>query len=78
MKKQALHWQFYEQHRRTGPTRRETAHWTRLRPSQGKKQGFADMKKPPNLRRFGGFVVEHIGFEPMTSTLPVWHSSQLS
>ncbi len=24
------------------------------------------------------FLVEHIGLEPMTSTLPVWHSSQLS
>ena len=24
------------------------------------------------------FVVEHTGFEPVTSTLPVWHSSQLS
>jgi len=23
-------------------------------------------------------LVEHTGFEPVTSTLPVWHSSQLS
>ena len=36
-------------------------------------------KKNSRMRRYGSFaLVEHTGFEPVTSTLPVWHSSQLS
>lgn len=35
--------------------------------------------KPPETLEFQAvFVVELRGFEPLTSTLPVWHSSQLS